>query len=332
MEIADVSTRIGNITFKTCVWNAAGPRCTTAHELCELRDCQSAGAIVTKSCTLNLREGNAFPRVYSATDSRGGTISVNSVGLANLGIDKYLEFIREQRLSGHPKPIFLSIGGLSLAENKDLLTKIRLSDFKPDFIELNLSCPNIEGSGIVGYDYEAFKQYLNTLTIQTNLMKKTCPIGCGVKLPPYFNTRDFDNIAGILNMFENEIDFATTINGVPGGLVIDTETERSVIKPKGGMGGMGGSLTKPVGLSNVAQLRKRLSPKIDIIGVGGICSGEDIFEYLLCGATAVEVATQFLIEGSECFERMMTQLKYLMERKGYNTLEDFRGKFLCNCD
>ena len=328
MEICDVSTRIGDITFETCVWNAAGPRCTNIHELCELRDCQYSGAVVTKTCTLEPREGNAFPRVYSKKSDEGNSVSVNSVGLANIGIDGYLHYIREQRLIEHPKPIFLSIGGLSVGENKELLEKISYSPYKPDFIELNLSCPNLEGCGIVGYDFEAFKQYLNLLAVNVNKMRETSIIKCGVKLPPYFDEKSFETVCGTLNMFVGEIDYVTTINGVPGCLVIDIETESSVIKPKGGFGGLGGTLSKHVGLANVAKLRRGLDEKIDIIGCGGVRTGGDVFEYLLCGATAVEVATQLLIEGTECFERIIEELKEIMDRKGYNTLNDFRGKFL----
>lgn len=330
MEVVDISTRIGDTVFKTCLWNAAGPKCTTVGELGELRDCPHSGALVTKTCTPSSRKGNVCPRVHSANsaNSAGHTISVNSVGLANLGIDGYLYWIREQKLSEHPKPIFLSIGGLSMAENKEMLHKIRFSPYKPDFIELNVSCPNLEGCDIVGYDFDALKQYLNLLTVNINKMREENIIKCGIKLPPYFRETDFDTVGGILNTFAGEIDYVTTINGVPGGLVIDTETEDSVIKPKGGFGGLGGTITKPVGIANVAQLRKRLDEKIDIIGCGGVRFGKDVFDYILCGAQAVEIATQILIEGLDCFERINNELKALMDRKGYNCLEDFRGKFI----
>lgn len=324
-----VSASIGSVDFENCIWNAAGPRCSSVEELKILEDCTSNGAIVTKTCTLKMRMGNSFPRVYSDAHTTKGTISVNSVGLANLGIDEYLEYIRTRETS---KPIFLSIGGLSLRENKDLLTKIRLQEVKPDFIELNLSCPNIENSGIVGYDHDNLKRYLTTFTIQIGLMKADgVVVSCGVKLPPYFGKRDFDAVAAILNTFKEDIDFVTTINGVPGGLVIDIVTERSMIKPKGGMGGMGGTIVKPIGLANVAQMRRRLSPEIKIVGCGGVKTGADVFEYILAGAEAVEVATQFLIEGVECFERILGELVLEMKTKGYRSLEDFRGNFLRNC-
>lgn len=328
MEQYDVSTTIGDVTFKTCIWNAAGPKCTTVEELCELRDCQHSGAIVTKTCTLSSRKGNIFPRVHSTKGEEGNSVSVNSVGLANIGIDGYLDWIREQKLTEHPKPIFLSIGGLSLEENKELLDRIKHSPYKPDFIELNLSCPNLEGCGIVGYDFDAAKQYLDLLSVYVNEMRKENTIQCGVKLPPYFDVKSFETVCGMFNKFVGEIDYVTTINGVPGGLIIDTETEDSVIKPKGGFGGLGGTITKPVGLANVAQLRRRLDEKIEIIGCGGVKSGKDVFDYLLCGAKAVEIATQVLIEGLDCFERIINELKVLMDRKGYNDLEDFRGKFI----
>ena len=350
MEAVDISTSIGDITFTTCLWNASGPKCTTVGELEDLRDCSHSGALVTKTCTPLSRKGNEFPRVYSANSANsanpenpenpenlrnykgGHSISVNSVGLANLGIDTYLCWIRKQKLSKHPKPIFLSIGGLSMAENKEMLDKISFSPYKPDFIELNVSCPNIEGCDIVGYDFTLLKQYLNFLTFNINKMRETNIIKCGIKLPPYFRETDFDTVGEILNMFAGEIDYVNTINGVPGGLILDTEMEDSVIKPKSGFGGLGGTITKPIGLANVAQLRKRLDKKIDIIGCGGVQFGKDVFEYILCGAQAVEIATQILIEGLDCFERINNELKVLMKRKGYHSLEDFRGNFITHLD
>lgn len=325
-EPINIQTTVGSIEFNSCIWNAAGPRCTQPEELDILRACDYVGAVVTKTCTLNMREGNAFPRVHASSTDQS-TISINSVGLANMGIDEYLLWIANVKRDDMTKPIFLSIGGLSMGENKELLRKIREAEYIPDFIELNLSCPNLVDHAIVGYSHDKMKQYLNILTMNVGLMRENDrDVKCGVKLPPYFDDCDFQRISRLINTFSGELDYITTINGIPNCLVVDTATEAPMIKPKCGFGGMGGTITKPVGLANVHKLQEYLHESIDIVGCGGVKTGEDVFHYLLCGASAVEIATQFLIEGIDCFERILNELKVIMKDKGYHNITEFRGK------
>ena len=251
---------------------------------------------------------------------------MNSVGLANPGIDTYLKWLEGS--SSICKPVFLSVGGLSKEENRELLREIREAKKPPDFVELNVSCPNLIGSTITGYDTGLLSSCLSILTLNISIMReKGVDIGCGVKLPPYFDEQSFQNVADIINQFE-ELDYITTINGVPNCLVVDTETEAPVIKPKNGHGGLGGGVTKPIGLANVATFRRYLDPRIKIIGCGGVCTGDDVFQYLLCGADAVEIGTQFLNEGVTCFERVTEELQGIMRGKGYHNIAEFQGK-LC---
>ena len=95
------------------------------------------------------------------------------------------------------------------------------------------------------------------------------------------------------------------------------------------MGGIGGKYIKPIGLSNVRNFYlefQKENLKIDIIGCGGIETGTDVFEYILCGASAVQIGTQFYKEGTNCFSRLKKELVEIMEKKGYQSLEDFQGK------
>merc|ERR1712046_315035 len=110
------------------------------------------------------------------------------------------------------------------------------------------------------------------------------------------------------------------------GLLVDGESEMAMISPKKGFGGLGGGFTKQVALANVRQLSQLLAPEIDVVGVGGVATGMDAFELLLCGASAVQVATQHWIEGPTCFDRIAGELESIMRRKGYKTVADFRGK------
>jgi len=93
----NLETKIGPKIFKTCLWNAAGPRCTTAEELKILRECRFVGAVVTKTCTLDKREGNIFPRIDHSKPEDVHSYSINSVGLANMGIHQYIEWISKEK-------------------------------------------------------------------------------------------------------------------------------------------------------------------------------------------------------------------------------------------
>lgn len=183
------------------------------------------------------------------------------------------------------------------------------------FIELNLSCPNLPGKPQVGYDFKAVKRILGKLFSITNK-----PLG--VKLPPYFDKAHFDKFAKILNQYP--ISFVNTINSIGNGLVIEDETV--AVKPKNGFGGIGGQVVKATALANVHALYRRLNPEIDIIGTGGVFSGKDVFEHILCGAKMVQIGTALQEEGVKVFVRIATELLDLMEEKGYQTIEDFREK------
>jgi dihydroorotate dehydrogenase (fumarate) len=98
---------------------------------------------------------------------------------------------------------------------------------------------------------------------------------------------------------------------------VDPERETVVIKPKGGFGGLGGTLIKPVALANVRAFWKQFKGRLPIIGTGGVVSGTDIFEHLLCGATAVQIGTVLVEEGLGVFGRLQKELATVLEKKGY---------------
>ena len=125
----------------------------------------------------------------------------------------------------------------------------------------------------------------------------------GLKLPPYFDMVHFNNMATILDEFKPS--YITCINSLGNGFVFDEDYKPS-IKPKGGFGGVGGSIIKPFGLSNVRKFHELL-PNLDIIGCGGVTCGKDVYEYQLCGAKLVQVGTQLVKEGPKCFDRIMSE-------------------------
>lgn len=301
--------------FDGIILNASGPRCTTDDELINL-DKSKSGWVLTKSCTLEHRDGNASPRYY---DNDLG--SINSMGLPNNGIDYYIECALEIK-----KPYYISVCGLTLDENIIILDKILNAQAtrKIDGIELNLSCPNVIGKGQLGYDFEQIHIYLSKVF---EMIKPYTKINIGVKLPPYFEISHFDTVGTLLDKFD--IKFITCVNSIGNGLIIDPITEKTQIKPKMGCGGIGGTYIKPTGLSNVwnfYNVFKKLNSPIKIIGCGGVSSGMDAFEYILCGATAVQIGTQFYKEDIKCFKRINAELQKIMKNKKYKHFSDFRGK------
>jgi dihydroorotate dehydrogenase (fumarate) len=122
------------------------------------------------------------------------------------------------------------------------------------------------------------------------------------------------------------VDFLNLINSVGNGLVVNPDQEAVVIKPKGGFGGMGGAIIKPVALANVRAFYKHFKGTMPIIGTGGVVRGVDAFEHLLCGASAVQVGTALVEEGVEIFTRLEKELTACLERKGYASPEACRGK------
>jgi len=249
-------------------------------------EASAAGSFVTKTGTLEARPGNPEPRYVNVPLG-----SINSMGLPNNGFEYYLDYVIELQKQ-----------------------KVQESDYE-GLVELNLSCPNVPGKPQIAYDFET------TTEILTEVFSYfTKPLG--VKLPPYFDIVHFDQAAAVFNQFP--LVFVNCVNSIGNGLYI--EDESVVIKPKNGFGGIGGDYIKPTALANVHAFYQRLKPEIQIIGTGGVKSGRDAFEHILCGASMVQVGTALQKEGVAVFDRITKELKEIMEEKGYETLEDFRGK------
>ncbi|QLQ82261.1 hypothetical protein HG537_0H00230 [Torulaspora globosa] len=307
----DLTTSFAGSEFKNPFMNASGVHCITIEELEEL-DNSSSGSLITKSATSFERAGNPEPRYVAVPLG-----SINSMGLPNAGIDYYMKYVLDrQAKKADSEPIFLSVAGMSVEENLKLLRKVQDSDFN-GITELNLSCPNVPGKPQVAYDFETTRVIL---TKAFEFFNK--PLG--VKLPPFFDFAHFDAMAEILNQFP--LTYVNCINSVGNGLYIDVEKESVVIKPKNGFGGLGGEYVKPTALANVRAFYTRLNPSIKVIGTGGIKTGKDAFEHLLCGATMLQVGTQLQEEGVSIFERLTKELQEIMAQKGYSTIDDFRGK------
>ena len=303
----DLTVNIAGVKFPSCFMNASGALCVTREELWTLSR-SHAGAVVTKSMTVESRQGNPLPRYVGFP---GG--SINSMGLPNLGYKAYAELIPELKQFG--KPVIASIAGLCEDDFPTIAQVI--NEAKPDLIEVNLSCPNIPGKPQIGYDAEASERLMKRV-------RKVITVPMGVKLPPYFDPAHHKLMGDVIGRCG--VDFLNLINSVGNGLVVDPETESVVIKPKGGFGGLGGTIIKPVALANVRAFWKYFNGTMPIIGTGGVSNGVDAFEHILCGASAVQVGTVLVEEGVQVFARLEQELSACLEKKGYKSVLECRGK------
>jgi dihydroorotate dehydrogenase (fumarate) len=164
----------------------------------------------------------------------------------------------------------ISLGGLSLNENIEMLRNCLLYYYNGltmiDGIEVNFSCPNLIGHPQLGYDFDNMETYLKKILDYLYdfevLVNSEYKLGArqqlpkkllfGLKLPPYFDISHFQKVADIIKKY-SRINFITCINSIGNGLVIDNDSEKVVIKPKDGFGGLGGSIVKPTALANVHQ-------------------------------------------------------------------------------
>jgi dihydroorotate dehydrogenase (fumarate) len=160
------------------VFNASGVWCTTKKELEDLGKSE-ASAIVFKTMTLESRQGNPKPRFFLKDN-----FSINSMGLPNLGVDYYCNILKD--LKKYKKPLIASIAGFSQKEFLVLFDKVNSAYF--DMVEVNLSCPNLEGKGLFAYDLKT------SFSILKKIMKKTKK-KVGVKLPPYFEREIIKKVA-----------------------------------------------------------------------------------------------------------------------------------------
>ena len=300
-------TKIAGVELDSYICNASGPLDSTLKELESIANSKSS-AIMMKSCTIEKREGNQEPRYV-----RLPLGSIQSMGLPNLGYQEYTNFASQLRK--HKKPIIASVAGLSIEDYVKMVKVFQNSDV--DLIEVNLSCPNLEGKPQAAYDFEQTEKVLRRIS---NLGEK--PIG--LKLPPFYDFVHHKQMADLIEKYN--IGFITCINSVGNTLIIDPEAETPIIKPKKGFGGLCGDYIKPIALANVRVFYELLKNKISIWGVGGIKTGTDAFEFLLAGADAVQVATTFEKEGPSCFTRIESELEEILQRKGYNSIDEVKGK------
>ncbi|MGI6342755.1 MAG: dihydroorotate dehydrogenase [Bacteroidales bacterium] len=269
----NLTTRIHNITLKNPVLTASGTF-GNGFEYDEFFDVNLLGGFITKACTSENREGNLYPRMAETPSGM-----LNSVGLQNKGVDYFVSEINE-KLKKYTTNVIVNVSGSTIEGYIEVAEKINSLDNIVG-IELNISCPNVKQGGM------AFGTSPDMAAKVTKSIRKVYDKTLIVKLSP-----NVTNIADIAKAVEAEgADSVSLINTIMG-MAIDANTRRPVLSTI--TGGLSGPAVKPVALRMVWQVYNAV--KIPIIGLGGITNATDAVEFMLAGATAVQVGTYNFID------------------------------------
>ncbi|MBQ4049766.1 MAG: dihydroorotate dehydrogenase [Clostridia bacterium] len=263
----NTKVNIAGVKFKNPIITASGTF-GFGREYANFYDLSSLGGICTKGVTRERREGNPPPRIAETTKG-----IINSVGLQNPGVDA---FVRNEMpfLEKLGTNIIVNIAGNTVEDYCYVADKV--SETSAHMIELNISCPNVKAGGM------AFGIEPTAVEAITKEVKKHCRQPLIVKLSP--NVADITKNA--LAAQNGGADALSLINTL-GGMAIDYRTRRPILKNV--FGGLSGACVKPVALKMVYQVYKTVN--IPIIGLGGIEKAEDIAEFMIAGASAIQIGT-----------------------------------------
>lgn len=296
--MVDLSVNIGALRLKNPVMPASG---TFAEGLERVLDFNRLGALVTKTITRELRIGNATPRVAETFEGL-----INSIGIPSKGIPY---FIREvlPYYCRFGSPLIVSISAPTVDGFASLAEEISLPGVAG--IEANISCPNIEENG------RSFAMKATTTELVVRRLRGVTHLPLWVKLTP--NTGDIAEIA--LAAEAAGADALVVANTILA-MAIDVET----FKPRLGnvMGGLSGPAIKPIVVRQVYQCARAV--RIPIVGCGGISTIEDVVEYLLAGASAVQVGTATFIH-PDTMTTIIDGLARFCERRGFGRVVDLVG-------
>lgn len=273
----NTSVKIAGVTFKNPVITASGTF-GFGKEYAEFYPLSALGGICTKGLTIEERQGNPSPRVAETPSGM-----LNSVGLQNPGVDYYLQHY-DKWLAGQGTVVIANIAGHKLEDYSAMARKI--SESSADMVELNISCPNVRSGGM------AFGVEPASVRRVTEAVKRACNKPVITKLTP-----NVSNIADNAKAAEDGGADAISLINTLTGMAVDYRTRRPILANN--TGGLSGPCVKPVALKMVWDCYNAV--KVPIIGLGGIQSYTDVLEFMICGATAVQVGTATLSDPYAAF-------------------------------
>jgi dihydroorotate dehydrogenase (NAD+) catalytic subunit len=304
MTDVDLTTDLAGLTLPNPVMTASG--CAAAgRELDQFFDVAELGAVVTKSIMREPRSGRPTPRMAETPSGM-----LNSIGLQGPGIDAFLAHDLPWLVRRRARPV-VSIAGSTVGEYVELARRIGASDGVAA-IEVNISCPNVENRGLV-FACDPAQAATVTEAVRREVSRD---IPVFAKLSP--DVTDIVGIAeSVMTVGATGLSMINTLLGI----AIDPETLRPVL---GGVtGGLSGPAIRPVAVRCVWQVHAAM-PDVPIIGVGGIRTGADALEFLLAGATAVQVGTVTFHDPSAPI-RVVAELADELARRGFGKTAEVVG-------
>lgn len=303
--MADLKVKINTLELTNPVMTASG---TFGYgiEFSDFIDLERLGGIIVKGTTLNRREGNPYPRMAETPSGM-----LNAVGLQNKGVDYFIEHIYPD-IKNIQTNMIVNVSGSDIESYVKAAEAINELDKIPA-IELNISCPNVKQGGMAfGVSAKGASEVVSAVR---KVYKKTLI----VKLSP--NVTDIAEIAKAVE--DSGADSVSLINTLLG-MAIDAERRRPILSTI--TGGMSGAAVKPIALRMVWQVAKAV--KIPVIGLGGIMNARDAIEFMLAGATAVQIGTANFIDPTVTI-KVIDGINEYLNRHGFKSVKEIIGALEC---
>lgn len=296
-----LEVKIKDMVLKNPVMTASGTF-GYGEEFADFMNLEDLGGIIVKGTTGTHREGNPYPRMAETPSGM-----INAVGLQNKGVDVFCSGVYD-RIKDIDTNIIVNVSGSSIEEYVEVAQKINSLDKIPA-IELNISCPNVKKGGMgFGTDPQMAAQVVEEVR---KVYNKTLI----VKLTP-----NVTNIVEIAKAVEGAgADSLSMINTVLA-MAVDAEKRKPLLSTI--TGGLSGPAIKPIALRCVWQVAKQT--KIPVIGLGGIMNAQDAIEFILVGATAIQIGTANFVNPAISVE-IVNGIKEYLDRHNIKSLEEIRG-------
>jgi dihydroorotate dehydrogenase (NAD+) catalytic subunit len=299
--MVDLKIKIHDLEIKNPVMSASGTS-GFAEELNDFYDVSQLGALLLKGTTLKNRDGNAYPRMAETASGM-----LNAVGLQNKGIDYFIENIYP-RIKNYDTPLIVNVNGSTIEEYIEVTEKVNALDKIPA-IELNISCPNVKEGGM------AFGISCVGAESVTKEVRKAYDKTLIVKLSP--NVTDISEIAkAVEGQGADSVSLVNTFLG----MAIDAEKRTPLLSTI--TGGLSGPAIKPIALRMVWQVYNAV--KIPVIGMGGIMNATDAIEFMLAGASAVQVGTA-IFKDPFIPVQIVDGIKEYLKKHNLNSASDLIG-------
>lgn len=299
--MAKLNVNIGILHLKNPVMTASGTF-GYGEEYASLIDVNRLGGIVVKGTTLLPRQGNPYPRMAETPSGM-----LNAVGLQNKGVDYFVERIYP-RIKDFDTQIIVNVSGSTVDDYVAVCEKLApLTGIAA--VEINISCPNVRQGGM------SFGTTCSGASSVTAACRKAWPRTLLVKLTP--NVTDITEIARAV---ECEGADAVSLTNTFLGMAIDVETRRPCLSTI--TGGLSGPCVRPIAVRMVWQVTKAV--RIPVVGMGGIMNGRDAVEFMLAGATAVEIGTANFVNPRVTIEAIDYINDYL-DRHGFGSVSELIG-------